>query len=196
MLISALVSFFLLTPQYESYTTLMFSRGPDQNYEDVMLSRQLASTYSEIAKSRSVTEAVIRNLRLDMTVAQLSGQITVSAVNNTEIISVKVMNPDPVLAKRIASQVATSFSKKIIGYSNIDNVIIVDEAVTPTVPISPNVKMNVAIAGVLGVMLALGLIFLLEFLDNTIKTQEDVEHFLGLSVLAMVPNNTKNKRGK
>src|SRR5690606_31628919 len=109
------------------------------------------------------------------------------AVKDTGIIAINVKNSDPKISMQIANQVAASFSKKIIGYSNIDNVIVVDEAAAPTEPVSPNKKLNIAVAGILGIALAFALIFSIEFLDNTIKTAQDVEHFLELTVLAAIP---------
>lgn len=190
VLLSVVLCFFVLTPIYEASTTLLVGRAPDQGqivYQDVMMYRQLVSTYSEIAKSRTVAEAVIQELRLDITVPELADLIKVTAVRDTEIIAIKVKNSNPRMAMQIANQVAKSFSKKVIGYSNIDNVMVVDEAVAPINPVSPNKKLIIAVAGVLGVMLALGLIFLMEFLDNTIKTPADVEQVLGLTVMGVVP---------
>lgn len=198
VIVSALVSLFVIKPQYEATTTLLIGRAADQGhiaYQDIMMYRQLVSTYSEIAKSRSVAEAVIKELRLNMTTDELSDLVTVNAVKDTEIIAIKVKNSDPDMARRIANQVATSFSKKVIGYSNIDNVLVVDKAITPNAPVSPNKGLNITIAGFLGIVLAIGLIFLIEYLDNTVKTAEDVESVLGLTVLAAVPV-TNGKGGK
>lgn len=198
VLTSALVSFCLISPQYEACTTLLIGQASNEDQiinQELMMNRQLVSTYSEIAKSRSVAEAVIKELRLNMTSEELIKLVTVSAVKDTGIIAIKVKNSDPETARQIANQVAASFSKKIIGYSNIDNVIVVDEAATPTEPISPNKKLNIVIAGMLGIALAFALIFSIEFLDNTIKTAQDVEHFLELTVLAAIPA-TDGKGGK
>ncbi len=198
VLTSALISFFLITPQYEASTTLLIGRASDMDQiinQELMMNRQLVSTYSEIAKSRSVAEAVIKELRLNMTSEELIKLVTVSAVKDTGIIAINVKNSDPKISMQIANQVAASFSKKIIGYSNIDNVIVVDEAAAPTEPVSPNKKLNIAVAGILGIALAFALIFSIEFLDNTIKTAQDVEHFLELTVLAAIPA-TDGKGGK
>lgn len=200
-IISGAVSFFVIPPTYEASTTLLVGRAAEQGqmgYQDLMLNKQLVSTYSELARSRSVAESVIKALRLDITTTEMAKMTSVTSVKDTEIIAVKVKNADPVLAKALANQVAISFIDKVVGYSNIDNVMVVDEAIEPEFPVSPNKKMNIAIAGVLGIMTALGLIFLLEFLDNTIKTTADVEELLGLSVLATMPldNGTKGGRSR
>lgn len=199
VLIGGLFTYFFIPPTYESSTTLLVSRALDQSqlsYDDVMINRQLVPTFSELARSRVVTESVIKTLHLDMTVAELAQQINISAIQNTEIIAVTVRNSDPYRAKQIVEQVSESFSEKIIGLFDISTVIVVDNAVLPEEPIGPNIKKNMAIAGVLGVMLALGIIFILETLDNTVKTQEDIEQLLGLPVVAVVPLSDTSRGGK
>lgn len=192
VLISGVVSFFVLTPVYEASTSLLLGRtGSQIEYSDVLLNRQLVKTYSEVARSRSVLSSTISALRLDMTVGQLQGRVTVSSVRDTEIIAISVRHDDPLMAQRIADQVAASFSEKVIGFSNIENILIVDSAQMPSAPVSPNKNLNIAIAGVLGVMVAVGIAFVLEFLDNTYKKPEELEQALGLSVLVMVPMNAK-----
>jgi len=191
VLISGALSFLVIIPKYEASTTLMVGLADQSQNQD---NRKLVSTYSEIARSRSVAESVINALRLETTVTELSRQISVTAVRDTEIIAVKVQNADPALARRIANQVAESFSTKVVDYySNIDSVMVVDEAILPINPISPNIKLNIALAGMLGVILALGMIMLMEYIDNTIKTSADVEQFLGLTVMAVLPANGSGK---
>lgn len=196
---SGLISFYLLTPMYEATTTLLVGRASDggpMGYQDLMLNRQLISTYAEIAKSRSVAESVITALRLDISASELAGLINVTSIRDTEIIAISVQNANPIRAKRIANQVAKSFSDKVVGYSNVDNVMVVDVALTPRNPVSPNIRLNLAIAGVLGIMLAIGLILLVEFLDNTIKSPADIEQLLGLTVMATVPLVENGKGGR
>src|SRR5690554_1895505 len=111
VLTSALISFFLITPQYEASTTLLIGRASDMDQiinQELMMNRQLVSTYSEIAKSRSVAEAVIKELRLNMTSEELIKLVTVSAVKDTGIIAINVKNSDPKISMQIANQVAAS----------------------------------------------------------------------------------------
>lgn len=194
-----LFTYYLIPPTYESSTTLLVSRSMEQSqlsYDEVMLNRQLVPTFSELARSRAVTESVIKALRLDMTVSELAKHIKISAIQNTEIIAVTVRNTDPYRAQQIVEQVAKSFSEKIIGLFDISTVVVVDKAVLPEAPIGPSIKKNVVIAAALGVMLALGLIFVLEMIDNTVKTQEDIEQLLGLPVVAVVPLSDTSRSGK
>jgi len=105
------------------------------------------------------------------------------------------MNTNPDLAASIANSMADEFSKAVIDIKKVDSVSIVDTAVTPTHPVKPNKKLNVLIAFVVGLMASVGLVFLLEYMDNTVKTSDDVEKLLGIPVLGVIPNYDTGKQG-
>lgn len=194
--ISAIVSFYLLTPVYETRTTLIVVKAanPEQaiQYNDVILSQKLVKTYGEIVKSRTLAKRVIENLNLDMTVDRLIDLVTVSSVQDTEIISIKVTNTDPVLIRKIANELAAVFMENITQIMRIDNVQVIDPAETPQKPVRPRPVMNIAIAGILGFMIGVGLAFLLEYLDDTLKTPEDIERHLKLPVIGAIPYSPEN----
>ncbi len=194
VLISGLISVYVLVPQYETFTTLMLGKPADftgenaaYDYQDVLLNQRLVKTYGEIAKSKVVLTEVIENLNLNTTYGRLKNQVTVSLLNDTEIIKVTVTGSRPNEITRIANEMAVVFMENVSEIMRIDNVLIIDEAEVPTAPISPRVLMNVAIAGVLGLMIALGLVFLLEFLDQSIKTPDDIKQHFGITVLGIIP---------
>jgi len=190
MLISAVVSIFFITPQYQSSATLLvLKQQPEQSlqYSDLQISRQLVQTYREIARSRRVLDSVIDNLKLDYSYGQLREKVEVTSVRDTEVIHITVTDPNPRLARRIANQVADSFKAQTEEIMQLESVTILDYAVIPSRPVSPRIPLNIAIALVVGLMVAAGLVFLLEYLDNTVKTPEDVQEFLGLPVLGIIP---------
>lgn len=193
MLTSVILSFFVLTPRYEAYTTLMVGKTYDgQNamilqYNDILTANQLVKTYSQIAKSRSITEKVIEAEKLNMTPEQLSKSIDVKPVKDTQLIQITVEDTNPERAARLANFTASVFMGRVVEIMKVDNVNIIDVAVTPASPIKPNKKLNIVIAGVVGLMIALGIIFLLEFMDRTIKSSDDVKRHLGLPVLGSIP---------
>lgn len=192
---SGLVSIFLLTPQYETFTTLMLGKPADYNseenysYQDILTNQKLIGTYGEIAKSRGVLEEVKSELDLHLTTGQLSEMITVSLLKNTEIIKVTVSDTSPERAADIANEAAVIFMKHVSDIMQIDNVQVIDPAVAPINPVSPRVKMNIAIAGVLGMMVSLFIIFIIEAFDNTIKIPDDVTKYLELPVIGMIPEH-------
>lgn len=190
MLISAVVSIFFITPQYQSSATLLvLKQQPEQSlqYSDLQISRQLVQTYREIARSRRVLDSVIDNLKLDYSYGQLREKVEVTSVRDTEVIHITVTDPNPRLARRIANQVADSFKAQTEEIMQLESVTILDYAVIPSRPVSPRIPLNIAIALVVGLMVAAGLVFLLEYLDNTVKTPEDVQEYLGLPVLGIFP---------
>lgn len=203
-LTSGVISFFVIEPVYQASTTLIVGEKASNSatdarqmlYYDVLLAnQQLAKTYATIAQSRTVEQNVIKDLNLPLTVEELDGLITIIPVKTTEILEIQVTNTRPEMATSIANAMAEEFSKAVIEIKKVDSVSIVDTAVIPDWPIKPNKKLNVLIAFVVGLMASVGLVFLLEYLDNTVKTSSDVEKLLGIPVLGVIPNYRIGKQG-
>lgn len=189
-LVAGLVSLFVIKPVYEASTTMWVVKegaGPI-SYNDVLLNRNLTKTYAEVARSRAVILQVIEGQGLtETTVEGLQAKLTVTPVRDTEILKFAVRDRDPQKAIILASAVAEAFRAQITKSIKVDNVTIVDPAQVNPRPVSPRPLMNVALAGVLGGMVALGLVFLLEYLDTTVKTPDDVARHVGLPVLGVIP---------
>lgn len=186
---SGIVSFFVLTPVYESYTDLFVGRpteGTQVIMADIQLNRSLAKTYADIAKSTTVAQDSINDLNLDLTPNQLKSKISVET-GDTEIIRIKVQDESPEHAAFLANGVARIFMRNVSEIMRIENVSIIDPALTSTSPIKPRPMLNIAIAGVLALMVGFFLVFMLEYLDNTIKTPMDIERNLEITLLGTVP---------
>lgn len=198
--VSGVVSYYVLEPEYQTFTTLMVGKPKDyQNidnkleYNDLLLNQKLVSTYGEIVKTRLVTDEVIDKLNLDISDKEFGEKVNVNLVKDTEIIKLEVTDKDPKLAAEIANETALVFMKNVKEIMKVENVQVIDAARIPEVPIKPRPKLNMAIAGVLGLMIGIFLVFLLEYLDNTIKTPEDVERYLDLPVIGTIPMIKGNK---
>jgi len=196
-LVSGVVSFFVIIPTYQASTTLIVGQiAPEAGQAAVQMldnnvllaNQQLAKTYAAIAQSSTVKQNVIKDLNLPLTVEELNKLITVNLVKTTEILEIKVTNTNPVLATSIAYTMAYEFSKAVIEIKKVDSVSILDRAVIPDKPVKPNKTLNVLIAFVVGLMAVVGLVFFLEYLDNTVKTSSDVEKLLGIPVLGIIPS--------
>lgn len=203
-LTSGVVSFFIIKPVYQASTTLIVGKKASEagqaavqmlDNSVLQANLQLAKTYATIAQSRTVEQSVINHLDLTMSVAELDKLITINPVKTTEILEIQVMNTNPELATDIANSMAAEFSKAVIEIKKVDSVSIVDTAVVPNNPVKPDKMLNILIAYVVGLMAAFGLVFLLEYLDNTIKTSSDVENVLGIPVLGVIPNFEAGKQG-
>lgn len=196
---SGLVSYYVLGPEYETYTTLMLSKPSNRvasieaiQYDDILLNQRLVSTYGEIVKSRLVSNEVISNLNLKSTPEQLEKKVKVTLVSDTEIIKIVVNDNNPELAAIIANEIAQVFKKNVVEIMKIENVQIIDKAEVPTTPVKPRPFLNMSIAGTLGMIIGMLLVFLIEYMDNTIRTASDVDKYLGFSVIGTVPKS-KNK---
>jgi len=193
VLISGVVTFFILPPIYETSTTMMVSRAQDitetnLQYQDILISHRLVNTYREITTSNRVLHRVIDALGIEMTADEVRGMVSVTALRDTEIIRISVENTDPNFASNLANAIAQVFMEEVVELMRIENVHIIDEARLPEYPIRPQPLLNLALAGVLGFMLGLGLVFLIEYLDNTVKTSESIEKRLELPVLGVIPS--------
>ena len=189
---STVYSFFIAKPVYQAETTLIVKtekiEGTNTVTSDqIKTTQQLAVTYGEIIKSRKVLDDVIKNLDLDESYGQLSGKISVSTVSDTQIIKVSVQDTNKSNAAKIANEIPKVFAKEAIRIADANGVEVIDKAQTPVNPVSPNKKMNILIAGVLGVMIGLFIIFIIEFLNTKIKTPQDIEKELGLPLLGVIP---------
>ncbi|MDY3959621.1 YveK family protein [Romboutsia timonensis] len=193
IVVSGAISFFVLTPVYEAKSTLIVNT--EKNEETQMITgdqfnvtQKLAVTYGEIIKSRSVLEDVIKNLKLDDDYEDLVNNITVSPVKDTQIISISVQDTNKEKARDISNEIPKVFKKEAKRITKANDIQVIDKAILPQNPIKPNKMMNMAIAAVLGAMIGLFVVFLIEYLDNKLKTPQDIEKHLGLSVLGVVPN--------
>lgn len=191
--ISGAISYFVLEPEYQTFTTLMVGKPKDYisenklEYNELMLNQKLVSTYGEIVKSRLVTDKVINNLGLEISFEGFRNKVNVNLVKDTEIIKIQVTDNNPMLAAKIANETAQVFMEGVQTIMKVENVQVIDVAQVPSRPISPRKMLNMAIAGVLGLMVSVFIAFLVEFLDNSIKTPEDVEKYLDLPVLGAIP---------
>lgn len=191
-LAAAVVSIWVIEPIYQANTTLYVGKNTDTDgtlgYQDVLMGGQLVKDYRELAKSRLVAGIVINELGLENTsTSQIANMLSVNLKNETRIIEITAQHTDPEFAKNVANKVADVFKRKAVELIDVDNVQVIDVAQTPVSPIKPNKQMNIAIGFVLGLMISLGLVFLLEYLDNTLKTPEDIEKHLGLAVIGNIP---------
>lgn len=203
----ALVAFvgtkLFLTPQYTSTTKLYVLSRQDSSasvtYSDLQTGTQLTKDYMELVKSRIVLEQVISVLNLDMTTKELAKTIEVTTPTDSRVMSILVTNEDPKVARDIANAAREAVGIQITEIMDADSVNTVEDADLPITPSSPNALKNTVIGGILGVILAIGVVVLFFMLDDTIKTPEDVEHYLEMNVLASLPikeGTRKNKKKK
>ena len=191
-LVGSVYGLVLQTPMYRSYTTVILS-GNDVNsnnttitQSDVTLNKNLVDTYAEIVKSRRVLSQVIDELDLDVSYEGLSSKISVTAVNNTEIIKITVSDENAVTAKNIANVTANFFINEVKGLYNIDNVNVLDEAIESANPYNINVVKQIVIYLMIGFVFGAGILFIIFYFDRTIKTVDQIETKIKLPILGSI----------
>lgn len=190
--VSAVISFFVLTPVYESKTQILVNQAKNDqqlyNPQVVQTNVQLINTYNDIITSPAILDKVIKELKLDKSAASLSGQIQVTSAQDSQVAQIVVQDTSAERAADIANTTASVFQKQVPKLMNVDNVKVLSKAAlgeNPN-PVKPQPLLNVAIAIVVGLMLGVGLSFLLEYLDNTLKTEQDIENILELPVMGVI----------
>lgn len=198
----------VLTPQYTS-TSMVYILSKETtltSLADLQLGSQLAKDYKVLVTSRPVLQEVIDTLELDMGYGALKGALVLNNPADTRILSISIEDPDPARAKAIVDSVAKISAKHIGDIMEITPPKIIEEGIVSTVKSSPHTAKNAMMGGLLAAMFVCGLVVLQVILNDTIRTEEDVEKYLRLSVLAAVPEweekkesdmkNRKKKRKK
>ncbi|WP_270340467.1 YveK family protein [Bacillus mobilis] len=191
-IVSAIISFFFMTPIYQSSTQILVNQkkqdGAMIQAGEIQTNIQLTNTYKVIIKSPVILDQVKVNLNLSSTVQELTEKIDVTNEKESQVISVTAEDKNPKLARDIANATADVFKSEVAKIMNVDNVTVLSKAEFSEnqSPIKPRPMLNVVIAFIAGLMASVALAFLLEYLDNTVKKEEDVENLLGLPVLGIV----------
>ncbi len=187
------LSAFIIAPKYESTTKVYILNKQNTNgnisYSDTQLATQLTKDYEELITCRNVLEKVIADLSLNESYESLLGRVSVTNATDTRIISIKVKDNNPEEARRIANQVRDVASKHITSVMDIEAVNVVDEANLPDIdkPAEPSIFKYTAVGGAIGVFLCIAVLLIRYLSDDTIRSSEDVERYLELSTLALIP---------
>ena len=193
-LIGGIYTKFLTVPMYKSSTTVILGsnqEGTGITQSDISINNNLVSTYAEIIKSRRVLEQVQKELNESYTYKELASEISVSSINNTQIIKITVEDNNALNAKIIANLVAKVFTVEVPELYNLDNVHILDVAIEEDEPYNINVAKSSIIGGLLGLVLSSGIFFVIYYFDRTAKSVEQVEEVLQMPILGSV-EETKN----
>lgn len=215
MVIGIIYSVGFVTPMYSSSTTLVLvgteSNNTDLNQTtttdaittaDITINSKLVATYSELVKSKNILGEVISNLGISINEEALRKNIQVTSVEDTELIEITVSNENPEYAAKIANETANVFKEKIAQeIYKINNVYIVDQATASKEPSNVNYVKDIVIFAFIGAVVASLYVLILNMLDTTVKTQEDIESYVKIPVLATIPvydidmHKLKRKRG-
>lgn len=190
-------SYFLVTPKYESSTTLVLAKAEEKvsneistgiTQTDLNLNKNLVSTYRELIRSKTVIRQVMDNLKItDLKENTLRNNVSVSSVKDTELIEITVRDVNPERATNIANEIAKVFTVQVVEIYNINNVHVIDKAEVNNVPYNVHHTKDIVVIALIGAILSIACIIILSLLDTTVKTQEDVEKVTGMIILAEIP---------
>lgn len=207
IVIGVIYSYVFVKPDYESVTTIILAQSSTAKEEetitttDLTLNQKLVSTYSELIRSKTILSDVINQLQLDKTENALKSQITVTAVKDTDLIKIRVTDENPETAKMIASEMANVFIDKVANaVYHINNVQVWDKAEVQPNPYNINHGKDIIIFAFIGIVISSIYVLIANMLDTTVKSKEDIERKIGLSVLSTIPlcdfdHNLKTTRG-
>lgn len=187
---------FLVTPMYESSTKIILVNSEKDEKEekqelttsDIALNQKLVSTYSEIITSRKVVQKTIEDLNLNMKYTELSKNIMVTPVEDSEVINISVKTPNKEDSAKLANTLVDSFAKEVKEIYDIENVKQIDKAIPSQIPYNVNMVKNIIIFAAIGFVLAYGILFLKEYFKSTISTVDELEQILKLPIIGIVPD--------
>lgn len=196
-LVSAILSFFVIKPQYEASTKLFIGKQEsNQNaavYDnsDIMMYQKLMKTYAELVKTSDLVTKAVKSANLDYNQNEIKGilsNLTAIPSADTQILDLSFKGENPKEVLKVTEAITNEFiseSKELIPNGNVQ---VIQKAQLPEYPISPNKKLNIIIAFVLGLIVGVGVVLLLEYLDNTFKSREELERTLDLPIIGAIPD--------
>lgn len=185
---------YCVTPLYRTSVTIYVNNSRSASaesvtYSDLNAAQQLVNTYVNIISSDAVLEKVAEHGAFPYTAAELRGMMSASAVSDTEIFRVYIVNPDPAMAAEIANTIAAVAPDEIAEIVEGSSVKIIDYAKVPTGRYSPSYSKNTLLGAMLGVVLTAGIIILRDLFDTRIKSEEDLEQlFPDTPILGVIPD--------
>lgn len=185
------VTKFLMVPQYESSAMMIVNTRQDANAnvtsDQINSATKLVETYSIIVKSDTVLSRVIDDLGLNLNYGELKDKVTVKSVNSTQVMQISVQDADPAAAQIICQKITQVCPDLIKDAVEAGSVKLISAASTPAQPVSPNTLKNTAVGAMLGLVACAGVLVLRMLLNNKINNDADVQKYLDLPVLGVIP---------
>lgn len=191
------LSVFFAQPMYQADTTLyimnrdkVLTTGQSLNTQDIQVSQQLVQNYTEIIASRTVTSAVIGDLKnYNITNTELLSRVSITSNKGSNILTISATWADPTVAAAVANAAAREFTARIRQLTNSDNIGILDEALIPQYPVSNNGAKKIFLGLLAGLIVAFGIIYVIEYFDTTVRSAEDIENGLQVRVIGIIPEH-------
>lgn len=198
-ILGLLITMFLITPKYRAEATMIVNTRQDQTAtvtnDQITSAQKLVDTYSIIIRSRRVIDPIMEKLNIEDDYESFVKNIIVESVNDTQVMSIQVENKDPEIALQVVQEIVDRAPGAIISTVEAGSVNVVSEPyVNAEVPVSPSKLKNTAIAAFIGLFISSGAFLLITFLDNTFKSEEDIQKQLGLVTIGIIPTTESCKK--
>lgn len=198
-ILGLLITMFLITPKYRAEATMIVNTRQDQTAtvtnDQITSAQKLVDTYSIIIRSRRVVDPIMEKLNIEADYESFVKNIIVESVNDTQVMSIQVENKDPEIALQVVQEIVDRAPGAIISTVEAGSVNVVSEPyVNSEVPVSPSKLKNTAIAAFIGLFISSGAFLLIAFLDNTFKSEEDIQKQLGLVTIGIIPTTESCKK--
>lgn len=188
-----------VTPIYSAKATMIVNKSQYQaseqnqmSYNDILMTQKLVKSYTIIMTSDTNLDLVKKELDTEMSIGAIRRSVKVSSVGETEVLQISVEHADPVLAQNIANALVKVSPATIIRVIKAGSAEVIDYALVPQSPVKPVVWQYGALGALIGLMLALAMIFLRDYFDNTFKTEDDIREVLDLPVITSLPEIMKD----
>lgn len=197
-IVSAFTSFFVIKPKYEATTMLFVGKeqsAQDQNYNtnDVQMYQKLLKTYSVTITTTDLIDRAFNEANLDLDAGYALRGLSVVPQTDTQILEIRYVGENKQECKDVVSAITNEFIKTSPDLITNANVKVIQEVKLPTSPISPNIKLNILVAAMLGAFIGIGIALVLALMDSTFKDKEQLEQISGLPVLGVIPDTEKVK---
>jgi capsular polysaccharide biosynthesis protein len=195
---SFLFSTQIMTPIYESETVLFIGNentglgSVDISLGTLNADSQLIVDYQQIALTRLVIGAVIQNTNLNISYEDFRENVVIQTVSDSRLFTVGYRDPDPIIAQTVSDELAKQLSLAVFEIVGVENIRILDQAQIPQEPVSPNVLLLSLLGALAGLIISIMIIAILHLLDDTVKSETDVENLLGTTVLGSIPKFKTN----
>ncbi len=183
----------LQRPIYRSFLTLSAVPTRPSDYGQTLAIKNLVRQYSRQLQTKAIGQQVINQLQLDIPVEKFLSEVSVSSHEDDLTLDVEVKDPSEKQVGRIVQTLAETFvvqhEQENLKIDQQDRILVnILENASPPELFSPKTKINVLAGGILGGVVGLLVVFVLEFIQSAlVRTPEDVERQLGLTVLGSIP---------
>ena len=189
---------FIKVPKYSSETTIVLVKANEGDYtqNDLMINKNLVDSYSVLVKSKRVLNEVKKDISYKGTINDLSKQIKVTSVNDTEYIKITTTDKSAVKAYNITKSISKYFMNEVQSIYKMNNVSVVDEPEISKKPSNNTLYRDLVLAIAGGAFISIGILFIIYYFDDTIKYSEELETELKQPIIGKIFKSRLRKKDK